>query len=265
MPGGSSTRGPDPRQASRADRRPLATAARTHRRAARGRGVGRSVSATPSSGHHRGRHSPGACVASPSTPFRGTRGPQVPYDPAVGTVRRGRGPLDTPRAADGAARIGATATGRVLPPSLVFGSAIGLSAFLLFTVQPLVGRLLLPSYGGAPACGRRCSHSSRSSCWAGTPMRTSSRPAFTQPWCRSPPGGADRRARVHAADAGVGPLVVRPRRPHDPGPCRSSSCSSAPPHSCSRRQRPSFRRGTPAFVMRPTRVVIPVSRTGCTR
>jgi uncharacterized membrane protein YhaH (DUF805 family) len=33
----------------------------------------------------------------------------------------------------------------------VFGSAIGLSAFLLFTVQPLVGRLLLPAYGGAPA------------------------------------------------------------------------------------------------------------------
>ena len=33
----------------------------------------------------------------------------------------------------------------------MFGSAIGLSAFLLFTVQPLVGRLLLPAYGGAPA------------------------------------------------------------------------------------------------------------------
>jgi hypothetical protein len=75
----------------------------------------------------------------------------VPYDPAVGTAHRGRGPLDTPRTAHGAAGIGATAIGRALPPSLVFGSAIGLSAFLLFTVQPLVGRLLLPAYGGAPA------------------------------------------------------------------------------------------------------------------
>jgi hypothetical protein len=46
---------------------------------------------------------------------------------------------------------GPTVIGRALPPSLVFGTAIGLSAFLLFTVQPLVGRLLLPAYGGAPA------------------------------------------------------------------------------------------------------------------
>ena len=38
-----------------------------------------------------------------------------------------------------------------LPASLVFGSAIGLSAFLLFTSQPMVGRLVLPVFGGAPA------------------------------------------------------------------------------------------------------------------
>ncbi|HEX5826559.1 MAG TPA: hypothetical protein VFY23_03500, partial [Candidatus Limnocylindrales bacterium] len=49
----------------------------------------------------------------------------------------------------GEARAGAF--GLAIPPALVFGSAIGLSAFLLFTVQPLVGRLLLPAYGGAPA------------------------------------------------------------------------------------------------------------------
>ena len=38
-----------------------------------------------------------------------------------------------------------------LPASLVFGSAIGVSAFLLFTSEPMVGRLVLPVFGGAPA------------------------------------------------------------------------------------------------------------------
>ena len=32
-----------------------------------------------------------------------------------------------------------------------FGAAIGLSAFLLFWVQPLIGQVILPVYGGAPA------------------------------------------------------------------------------------------------------------------
>jgi hypothetical protein len=71
--------------------------------------------------------------------------------PSLHHPPRGRGLLETTRAADGVARFGPTVIGRTLPPSLVFGSAIGLSAFLLFTVQPLVGRLLLPAYGGAPA------------------------------------------------------------------------------------------------------------------
>ncbi len=34
--------------------------------------------------------------------------------------------------------------------ALTFATAIGLSAFLLFSVQPLVGRLALPAFGGAP-------------------------------------------------------------------------------------------------------------------
>ncbi len=33
----------------------------------------------------------------------------------------------------------------------VFGAAIGASAFLLFTLEPMVGRLVLPVFGGAPA------------------------------------------------------------------------------------------------------------------
>jgi hypothetical protein len=37
------------------------------------------------------------------------------------------------------------------PASLVFGGAIGASAFLLFTLEPMVGRLVLPVFGGAPA------------------------------------------------------------------------------------------------------------------
>ena len=38
-----------------------------------------------------------------------------------------------------------------LPAAVAFGTTIGVSAFLLFTVQPLVGRLVLPVYGGAVA------------------------------------------------------------------------------------------------------------------
>jgi hypothetical protein len=34
--------------------------------------------------------------------------------------------------------------------TLLFGAAIGLSAFLLFTVEPLVGALALPVFGGTP-------------------------------------------------------------------------------------------------------------------
>ncbi len=50
---------------------------------------------------------------------------------------------------------GGTATGRVarialaLPAGIPFGATIGLSAFLLFSVEPLVGRLVLPVFGGA--------------------------------------------------------------------------------------------------------------------
>ena len=35
--------------------------------------------------------------------------------------------------------------------TIVFAAPIGLSAFLLFTVEPLVGRLALPIFGGTPA------------------------------------------------------------------------------------------------------------------
>ena len=33
----------------------------------------------------------------------------------------------------------------------IYGTGIGLSAFLLFSVEPLVGRLALPVFGGVPA------------------------------------------------------------------------------------------------------------------
>src|SRR5258705_10566015 len=38
-----------------------------------------------------------------------------------------------------------------LDVSLPFAIPIGLSAFLLFSVEPLVGRLVLPVFGGTPA------------------------------------------------------------------------------------------------------------------
>src|SRR6187397_1954984 len=39
----------------------------------------------------------------------------------------------------------------ILGTTLPFALPIGLSAFLLFSVEPLVGRLLLPTFGGTPA------------------------------------------------------------------------------------------------------------------
>jgi spermidine synthase len=52
---------------------------------------------------------------------------------------------------------GSAATGGVLrPPMLLWGGTILLSAFLLFQVQPLTGRLILPWFGGAPAVWTTC-------------------------------------------------------------------------------------------------------------
>src|SRR6186997_3521979 len=44
-----------------------------------------------------------------------------------------------------------TASRPVLDATLPFALPIGLSAFLLFTVEPLIGRLVLPVFGGTPA------------------------------------------------------------------------------------------------------------------
>ena len=38
-----------------------------------------------------------------------------------------------------------------VPAGAVFGTAIGVSAFLLFTSEPMIGRLVLPVFGGAAA------------------------------------------------------------------------------------------------------------------
>ena len=52
------------------------------------------------------------------------------------------------RTVGGALRARAGAAALALP---VFAATIALSAFLLFTVEPLVGRLTLPTFGGTPA------------------------------------------------------------------------------------------------------------------
>ena len=43
-----------------------------------------------------------------------------------------------------------------LMPRLLFGATIFVSAFLLFLIQPLVGRLLLPVLGGSAAVWTAC-------------------------------------------------------------------------------------------------------------
>ena len=52
------------------------------------------------------------------------------------------------RTIGGALRARAGSSALVLP---IFAATIALSAFLLFTVEPLVGRLTLPTFGGTPA------------------------------------------------------------------------------------------------------------------
>ena len=44
-----------------------------------------------------------------------------------------------------------TTSRTLLGTTLPFAIPIGLSAFLLFSVEPLVGRLVLPVFGGTPA------------------------------------------------------------------------------------------------------------------
>jgi SAM-dependent methyltransferase len=45
--------------------------------------------------------------------------------------------------------LGRRSLATAIPASLAFGTTIGLSAFLLFSVEPLIGRLVLPVFGGA--------------------------------------------------------------------------------------------------------------------
>ena len=59
-------------------------------------------------------------------------------------MRPAENPPGIPR--PGLARTAAEATGK-----LPFAAAIGLSAFLLFSIQLRAGRLVLPVFGGAPA------------------------------------------------------------------------------------------------------------------
>src|SRR4029453_14607181 len=55
--------------------------------------------------------------------------------------------IDTERSATGILGRMAAAP----PAAIVFGGTIGLSAFLLFTAEPMVARLAQPVFGGAPA------------------------------------------------------------------------------------------------------------------
>ncbi len=46
-------------------------------------------------------------------------------------------------------QLGRRSLAPAIPAALAFGTTIGLSAFLLFSVEPLIGRLVLPVFGGA--------------------------------------------------------------------------------------------------------------------
>jgi len=72
---------------------------------------------------------------------RETVGEAAPARPAValGSAR--------PAAAQPAGRLASAAL--AIPAGIPFGLAIGLSAFLLFSVEPIAGRLVLPVFGGA--------------------------------------------------------------------------------------------------------------------
>ena len=65
-------------------------------------------------------------------------------------ARRGDDDLRDPSGDPMTART-ATLARPLLGTTLPFALPIGLSAFLLFSVEPLVGRLVLPVFGGTPA------------------------------------------------------------------------------------------------------------------
>ena len=70
------------------------------------------------------------------------------------------------------------------PTTALFALPIGLSAFLLFSVEPLIGRLVLPVFGGTPAVWATVLFFFQAILLAATPMAT----------CRSP-GWASRVRR----------------------------------------------------------------------
>ena len=106
-----------------------------------------------------------------------------------------------------------TASRALLGTTLPFALPIGLSAFLLFSVEPLVGRLVLPVFGGTPAVwATRCS-SSRPCCWPATCTGT----------CRSrgsASGGRPSTSRWRARVRRAAPRARPGRRPADRRRCR---------------------------------------------
>ncbi len=53
-----------------------------------------------------------------------------------------------------------------------FALTVFLSSFLLFQVQPMLGRYILPWFGGGPAVWTACLFFFRPLCWRDMPTRT---------------------------------------------------------------------------------------------
>ena len=154
----------------------------------------------------------------------------------------------------------------MLGATLPFALPIGLSAFLLFSVQPLIGRLVLPVFGGTPAVWATMPSSSRRSCSSATctdtcPSRASGRsarrctscwPAWPWPPSSSPrptsaccaTRGSLRSSTSSASCSSMG----WPAGPDDDDPARVGLVRGRQGGACRRRPVPAVRaeqRGSP--------------------
>ena len=129
---------------------------------------------------------------------------------------------------------------------LPFASAIGLSAFLLFCLELLAGRLVLPVFGGSPAVWATSLCFFTAVLFVGYLLRARPRVAAA---------GVARRGRAsrccRRCGRGHAPGPVEPGRAPQRRPCPRRSTSSSPSRwsragrrSCSRRRRRCFRRGS---------------------
>ena len=129
----------------------------------------------------------------------------------------------------------------------LYASAIFVGSFLLFQIQPMIAKMILPWFGGSAAVWITV-HALLPMCAAaGLSVRA---PVLVRRLGAGPSGPLPRPGRGRSASAagrpGTGLEAARPRGPHLPDPRPAGGLASVCRTSPSRARAPSCRRGTPA-------------------